>query len=393
MTWTRLSLNEWRRRLLRTVVTTAGVGIAVAALFSLLSFQRGYRNGMNRELERLGAHVLVVPKGCPYDAASIALHGASWPCYLKESYLTEVRSVPGVATAAPCFMAALYDGHGNQFVYLGVETNILSLKAHWKIQGGFPLGEHEFLAGAEAARRNGWKIGDTVQLPGLSGQPARLSGILQPTSGADDSFIFLRFAEAQKRFKHPGEMTHVLVRLKDPNDLDSAVTQLRGCDAGLSMNVIPLGHVYYTIQTVVNSTRLLLGCIALVALMVAGTGVCNTMLMAVRERTREIGVMRAIGASRGHVFRLIWLQTVQVCAVGAVLGVGTAFLASGAVESWVRSRLPFAPDGSLIQWDWTIAAGCLACAFLLGSFASLLPAWQAASVPPVRSFRASAIAA
>jgi len=47
----------------------------------------------------LGAHVLVVPKGCPYDAASMALHGANWPCYLKQSYLEEVRAVAGVATA------------------------------------------------------------------------------------------------------------------------------------------------------------------------------------------------------------------------------------------------------------------------------------------------------
>src|SRR5262244_694513 len=98
MTWTQLSLKDWQRRPLRTGVTAAGVAIAVAALFSLLAFQRGYREGLRRELDRLGAHVLVVPKGCPYDAASIALHGASWPCYLKERYLAEVRSVPVIAT-------------------------------------------------------------------------------------------------------------------------------------------------------------------------------------------------------------------------------------------------------------------------------------------------------
>src|SRR6266480_6092176 len=108
MTWTKLSLKEWQRRPLRTGVTVAGVAIAVAALFSLLAFQRGYQNGVRGELDRLGAHVLVVPKGCPYDAASMALHGASWPCYLKGSYLEEVRGVTGVATAAPVFMTALY---------------------------------------------------------------------------------------------------------------------------------------------------------------------------------------------------------------------------------------------------------------------------------------------
>src|SRR5262249_29734381 len=109
MTWAKLSLKEWQRRPLRTTVTAGGVAIAMAALFSLLAFQRGYREGVHNELDRLGAHVLVVPKGCPYDAASMALHGASWPCYLKERYLDEVRAVPGVATAAPVFMTAVYD--------------------------------------------------------------------------------------------------------------------------------------------------------------------------------------------------------------------------------------------------------------------------------------------
>ena len=86
MNWLSLSLKDWQRRPLRMALTTMGVAIAVAALWSLLAFQQGYRDGMQSELDRLGAHVLVVPKGCPYDAASIALHGASWPCYLKENY-------------------------------------------------------------------------------------------------------------------------------------------------------------------------------------------------------------------------------------------------------------------------------------------------------------------
>src|ERR1043165_988062 len=138
MTWTRLSFKEWGRRPLRTSLTAFGVALATAALFSLLSFQRGYREGVRQELGRLGAHVLLVPKGCPYDAASMALHGASWPCYLKQSYLEEVRSVPGVATAAPVFMAALYDSDAAQVVYEGVETNILTLKPRWHITGTFP---------------------------------------------------------------------------------------------------------------------------------------------------------------------------------------------------------------------------------------------------------------
>src|SRR5689334_25306964 len=106
---THFVLTNLTRRRLRSLVTAGGVAIAVAALFCLLSFQRGYQAGLKGELDRLGAHLLVVPKGCPYDAASIALHGASWPCYLKSDYLATVRQTPHIATAAPVLMNAVFN--------------------------------------------------------------------------------------------------------------------------------------------------------------------------------------------------------------------------------------------------------------------------------------------
>src|SRR5436853_887348 len=128
MDWMRLSSKEWRRRPLRTAVTVAGVAIATAALFSLLAFQSGYREGVRSELDRLGAHILVVPKGCPYDAASMALHGASWPCYLRAGYLSEVTATPGVAVAAPVLMNAVALPGGGQAVYVGAQPDLLALR-------------------------------------------------------------------------------------------------------------------------------------------------------------------------------------------------------------------------------------------------------------------------
>jgi putative ABC transport system permease protein len=155
------------------------------------------------------------------------------------------------------------------------------------------------------------------------------------------------------------------------------------------MNVVPLTHLFHTIQTLVNSTRLLLGCIALVALLLAGTGVSNVILMAVVERRREIGVMRAVGASHSDIFRLFWLETLQVCLLGAGAGVLIAFSGAQMVESWLRARLPFAPTDALIRWDWRIAALCFGCAIILGSLAGLLPAWRAAQLAPIEAMRTS----
>lgn len=391
MTWFELASKQWRGRPLRAGVTGAGVGIATAALFSLLSFQQGYRKGVQRELDGLGAQILLVPKGCPYDATSMALHGASWPCYLKEEYLSEVRSVPGVATAVPMLMSAVSGAGSSAVIYVGVEQNILALRHRWRISGSFPKQNGAILAGSEAARRYGWHAGQEVRLPGMPNQTATVVGILEPTQAADDAFIYLGLKDAQHRFNHPNELTHILIRLADPNDLQGAVAQLRGCDAGLAMNVVPLAHIFRTIQSLVNSTRLLLGAMALVAWLVAGTGVCNTILIAVSERIGEIGVLRAIGASPMDIFRLIWLETVQVCLVGSLAGMGGALAASRWVEGWARARLPFAPADSLIHFEWWIAGVCLGCAFVLGTLAGSLPVWHAVRVSPQTAIRAKGL--
>jgi len=179
--------------------------------------------------------------------------------------------------------------------------------------------------------------------------------------------------------------------LSDPDRLDAVVTGLRGCDAGMHMNVVPLAHLFRTIQSLVNSTRWFLGCATLVALLAAGAGVSAALVIAVNERTREIGVLRALGASRADVFRMFWLETAQVCLAGAAVGVTAAFCLMRAVEVFLRARLPFVPDGELLRAEGWILAVCLAAAVALGSVAALLPAWRAAQLPPIRAIRETAI--
>lgn len=387
MAFIKLALQNMVRRKLRTSVTLTGVAVAVAALFSLLAFQRGYQTGMRDELDRLGAHVLVVPKGCPYDAASTALHGASWPCYLKYAYLEQVRKTRGVSVAAPVFMNALYEANGNQTVYLGINDDIQMVKRAWSIEGSLPVKTGDILLGAAAAKSLRVQRGQEFDLPGLEGAKGRVCGLLATTQGADDNFLYMPLADAQRLFKRQGQLTHILVRLQDPNSLEDVVGALRACEAGMDMNIVPLTHLFRTIQSMVNSTRLLLGCIALVALLVAGAGVSNTVLMAVTERTREIGVMRSVGASMGDIFRLIWMETVQICLLGGVAGVAVALVGAQSLEGWLRSRLPFAPTGTLIHPEASIIVACLAGAALLGSLAGLLPAWRASRLSPVEAIR------
>jgi putative ABC transport system permease protein len=97
MRWFYLSYKNLVRRPTRSVLTVLGVAIAIAVLYSLFQFQQGYQERLKGELGALGAQVMVVPKGCPYEAATIALHGGKWPRYMDESLLDKVKANPGVA--------------------------------------------------------------------------------------------------------------------------------------------------------------------------------------------------------------------------------------------------------------------------------------------------------
>ena len=384
-----LLFSGLQQRKLRALATIGGVAVAVAAIFSLLSFQRSYQDGLRADLDRLGAHLLVAPKGCPYDSASLALHGANWPCYLNSAYYQTVAQTQHVAVAAPVLMSALYLPGGAQAVYCGVLPNMAQLKRGWQIDGRMCDNPGDLLVGAEMARQQNWRLGETVALPGLPGKQGRVAGILAPTDGADDLFIYLPLGDAQRIFARPAQLTHILVRLACRQSLDGVVANLRGCDAGLEMNVVPMSQLFQSIRTLIESTRLLLWCVALTAVFGAGAGLANTVAMAVSERTREIGVLRAIGASHGQVFALIAWETGAVCLIGGVLGIAASLAGAGALDAWLRGNLPFAPHTMLIAADPSQIAACLAGAVGVGVVAGLLPALRAANLSPSTALRAT----
>src|SRR5262249_37254507 len=151
-------------------------------------------------------------------------------------------------TAAPVFMAAVTSpaaggrdaaGATAQTVYLGVGPEILALKRDWRIEGSFPARPGDLLVGADLAKARAWEVGRSVALPGLPGQRGRVTGVLAPTSGPDDLFVYMLLADAQRLFHQPGHLTHILVRLDDPDRMQPVVGDLRGCDAGLEMNIVP----------------------------------------------------------------------------------------------------------------------------------------------------------
>src|SRR5437879_4509583 len=128
--------NLWRRKL-RSALTAASLAAATAVLFSLLAFNRGYQRTLRAELDRMGAHLLVVPVGCPYEAASLILKGGQVANTLPAAALATIRAQPEVDAAAPLFMATIpRPEEGRTDVWCGMDDQLRRLKRYWRLSPG-----------------------------------------------------------------------------------------------------------------------------------------------------------------------------------------------------------------------------------------------------------------
>jgi putative ABC transport system permease protein len=118
---------------------------------------------------------------------------------------------------------------------------------------------------------------------------------------------------------------------------------------------------------------------------VALIGVINTILMSVYERTSEIGIMKALGARRSSIFQLIWLETVMICLVGALVGSVVAVIGSGLVERAIKAIADLGVSGSIVRIDALVIGYAVLGAVVLGFFGGLYPAWRASSMRPVEA--------
>ena len=148
-----------------------------------------------------------------------------------------------------------------------------------------------------------------------------------------------------------------------------------------------MAQVRGTILSLISSAKVMANSVAVIAIFIALIGVVNTILMTVFERTQEIGIMKAIGASKKDIFKLIWTETVLICTFGGILGNIIALLGSDVVEYSIKKVLPYAPSGQLVLIKPDLLVGAFVGAIILGIVSGIYPAWRASSMVPVEAIR------
>jgi putative ABC transport system permease protein len=412
MRYLSLAWKNLFRRPVRSILTIAGVALAVAVAVSLGGFNLGYRQAINHSIERLGYQVMIMAKGCPYEAATMMLKGGSGLLYLPENAYDSVKADPEIQAITPIFVGIAQkegssirddDAQKSFSILSGIDVPSFTVMKPWmrfKAGSGYdggrwfgPKTTDEVVMGFEVAQFEQRKVGDTFLasiVPNGQVQPVQHSfkvvGVLERTGTQDDGTIFLPLPTAQGIFGRPGALTIVGIKLKTFGA--ASLREFEGRWLKLpEVQVVSLEQVKGTLVSLVGTAQAMVAAVAVIAVFVAVIGVVNTILMSVYERTGEIGIMKALGAYRGDIFKLIWLETLLVCLTGAVAGSLLATVAARGVEAAIKLVIDLGVQGSIVAIGPAMIGWALLGSVALGFFAGLYPAWRAASMRPIEAIR------
>jgi len=378
-----VALKNLLRRRFRTFLTVLGIAIGISMLFSFMAFSKGYEASMRQELNRLGAHMLAIAKGCPYEATALIMHGGVIEDYLTVEDVARIKEMPNVQNAVGMFMNLLVVPHGKSIVIFGMNEESFAMRPWWTVRGTKFVDANSVILPEVMATAMGLDIGGIYRLPGVEREFV-ISGLLEKTGTQDDQFIYLPLLTAQEIFNATGKVTSIAIQLEDLSLVQQVVDSVESLP---DVQAITMSQVLATAQTLMSSAQAMINSIVVIAVVISALGVMNSILMSVFERTREIGMMKAVGASQSDIISLVWIESVLLSLTGGVLGILASLGGGRLIEPLIRGVIPFAPLGDLLVFDLEMVFISLFSALLLGLIAGAYPAIRASQLSPMEAIR------
>lgn len=401
----RSSVEALRRNLPRTLLTALGLVIGTGAVIAMLAVGTGARERLAEQIRSLGANLIAVHPGAVAVNGVRQAAGSRRNLTIDDAAAIE-REVPGIQVAAPVVRGSGQLVAGN----LNWETNLFGGDAgflearEWRIARGRGFTSEEtsgsgkvIIIGetvAEALFGGSEAVGQTIR---LQKTPLQVVGVLarkgQNTQGADqDDVAIVPLSTAQNRVfgisrSSARAVSVALVKVREGHDMavaESGIRDLlrqrhgRGPGQEDDVTVRNLAEVMARRDASARTMTLLLGAIAAISLVVGGIGVMNVMLVSVTERTREIGVRRAVGARRRDVLLQFLVEAGTLSALGAGVGVVIGVLAASTISA-------------LVGWPALVRGSAISvavlCSVAIGTFFGFYPAVRAARLPPILALR------
>jgi len=420
----RLVVSNLSRMKGRVAMTAIGVVIGTTAVVVLISLAAGLQQSALRDLSAIGplTDINVYPALAAFGAPTTSREGM-----LDDRTLAEFRKLPGVVAVTPKeplnAQALLRYGRlmgGSQI--LGIEPNQIDRLDFSMASGAARLGSGQVIVGARVAENFFDPQGRRVsQAPDLLGQTLqlvltrftedgqqvertvrlRVAGVLEKTGGADDYTIFMSLQEVLElngwyagRRVNPARdgYSQALVKVARPDQV-----------AAVEREILRKGFYAYSAHSIlqqINSFFLvvqgILGGIGAIALLVAAFGIANTMLMSIYERTKEIGLMKAVGATNRDVMSVFLAESGSIGLLGGVGGVLLGVLLSGIINVVARTYLmaQAAQSGTLsetvlpfVHTPFWLPVFAILFATGVGVLSGVYPATRAASLNPISALR------
>ena len=392
-----MAITAIRRNAMRSFLTTLGVIIGVASVIAMVTLGRGATASVTNDISALGNNMLIIVPGADRRFGS----SSSAQPFTQDDVNAIREEVPAVALVAPTSGGAGRAVYGNQNWSTGVtgaDNSYLRVR-NWNVELGREFNDGEVRTGqavcmlGETPRRElfgaGSPIGEQIRVGTVSCEViAVLESKGTSTFGEDqDDFILMPLVTFQRRMSGNENIGAILVSATEgvPTrdaqlDLIALLRQRRRIHVGDEDDFVvrDMQEIGQVVSTVTGVLTTLLGAIAAVSLLVGGIGIMNIMLVAVTERTREIGIRMAIGARAGDVLLQFLVEAITLSVLGGVMGI-----ALGLFGSWGAARafdLPWVPGMDVIAGSFLFSA-------LVGVFFGYYPAHKAAQLNPIEALR------
>lgn len=365
-----ISLRSLVRRPVRTALTVAAIAISIAGFVSMLGLTSGVQAALESGLQEPGGDLAVSQQG------AFTLTGSAVPMALGST----LRVVPGVKSVdAVMFSLLTADGDVN-VPTIGWENNSGFWRTVQIVEGRLPNPDEPGAAiiGQNLASALNKKVGDTIE---LHFQPFEIVGIGQFSNVLGQSMAVVAIGELQRLMNRPGIASLLQIKLNasDETSLHKARQDIAAVAPGYAVqNIGDLSRSLRLIQ-VLNA---LASTASAVIVALSALGIANTLLMAVSERTYEIGILGAIGWPRQRIVLMLLFEGVLMSAAGAIIGI---FLGIGVMR--VAAKTKFAMGYLQPYIDARMMLAAFFAAIVVGALGALYPAWQASRLAPVEALR------
>ncbi len=379
-----ISINNLKRRKSRVIFLLLGLLIGVGTIVALTLISQTMRMDIDRKIDEFGANILIVPKSDQLALAygGITVSGISFD--VKElttddvSKIKTIKNYDNISTVSPKLLGAVKIKN-KQVLLVGVNfDDELRIKKWWEIEGTSPEKKNNLLIGSDVAQKLKLMKGSKAE---INKDTYEVSGILKETGGQEDSLIYIDLIEAQKIMSKAGKISLIEISaLCQTCPIEEIVRQLS--EKMPQAKVSALKQTVASKEETLNQFTTFSTIISLVVALIGSIIVFTTTMSSVNERTREIGIFRAIGYRRTHVARIILTEIIIVSISG---GIGGYLL--GALGSVITTTYMSELSINAAFWNPVMAILAILIALLIGIAGGIYPAVKASNKDPATALR------